>query len=485
MNKLYVYLLSLLCLAGALAAQGQTTPGVGIGTTAPDASAALDIVSSTKGALLPRLTAADRTAMSNPAAGLILYQIDGNQAGFWYNAGTNAAPRWQRLTDSAGVSYDPATGLQVGPGPVRAGGTAGSTATGSSSFAVSPYGYDQRSAYVVRASLLLANGVQAGPINSLSFTITNKMSDTNFQGFTIKLANTALTTSISFLSTGTTTVFSANVTTALGLNTHVFTTPFVWDGTSNLYIETCYNGNTIGTSTGDFVATTTTTYTSFCRAISATPCTASSAISPNAALPLMRYGQPPGAYTLPALAGAAGQVLTQQASGAVAFQSPQWAQNGTSLYPTYLDSNVGIGTATPNARLEVRSDVAENGISLTSAALSKAISIRANSGGPYLSFNNASSSLANSSFYIQQRPTNHANSSHVAYHNEGGTSHIFSSGQASGVRVGIGQTNPLTQLHVGGTVMVDGGAIQQGGAAITGPTDLGLYSRGRAARCAL
>ncbi len=89
--------LALLLAAPRLAqAQAQTTPtgGVGIGTTAPDASAALDIVSSGKGVLLPRVV--DATAIASPAPGLLVYQTGGT-AGFYYNAGTAAAPSWQQL----------------------------------------------------------------------------------------------------------------------------------------------------------------------------------------------------------------------------------------------------------------------------------------------------------------------------------------------------------------------------------------------------
>ena len=55
-----------LLLALPLAALAQT-PGVGIGTTTSDASAALDIVSSSKGALLPRVAAA--TALATRGSG--------------------------------------------------------------------------------------------------------------------------------------------------------------------------------------------------------------------------------------------------------------------------------------------------------------------------------------------------------------------------------------------------------------------------------
>lgn len=66
---------------------------VGIGTPAPDASAALDITSNNKGALMPRMTAAQRMAIANPAKGLLVYQTTAPE-GFYYNNGTPAAPGW-------------------------------------------------------------------------------------------------------------------------------------------------------------------------------------------------------------------------------------------------------------------------------------------------------------------------------------------------------------------------------------------------------
>ncbi len=89
-----------LALALPLTALAQT--GVTIGaTTAPDASAALDIVSSSKGVLLPRVAAA--TAIASPAPGLLVYQT-GSPAGFYYNSGTAAAPSWQQLATASGAA---------------------------------------------------------------------------------------------------------------------------------------------------------------------------------------------------------------------------------------------------------------------------------------------------------------------------------------------------------------------------------------------
>ena len=49
---------------------------VGIGTTNPNTSAALDITSTTKGLLPPRMTYAQRQAISSPATGLMIYCTD-------------------------------------------------------------------------------------------------------------------------------------------------------------------------------------------------------------------------------------------------------------------------------------------------------------------------------------------------------------------------------------------------------------------------
>lgn len=62
---------------------------VGIGTTSPDASSAVDISSTDKGMLTPRLTTAQRTAILNPAEGLFVYDTD--EDAFYYYDTTSAA----------------------------------------------------------------------------------------------------------------------------------------------------------------------------------------------------------------------------------------------------------------------------------------------------------------------------------------------------------------------------------------------------------
>lgn len=64
---------------------------VGIGTINPNTSAALDIESTTKGLLTPRMTAAQRVAISAPADGLVVYQTDSTPGLYCFVNGTWSA----------------------------------------------------------------------------------------------------------------------------------------------------------------------------------------------------------------------------------------------------------------------------------------------------------------------------------------------------------------------------------------------------------
>ncbi len=68
----------------------------GIGTTTPNTSAKLEVAATDKGFLLPRMTAAQKTAIVSPATGLLLYQTDG-VVGFYVNTGTSGTPSWTRV----------------------------------------------------------------------------------------------------------------------------------------------------------------------------------------------------------------------------------------------------------------------------------------------------------------------------------------------------------------------------------------------------
>lgn len=69
---------------------------VGIGTSSPDSTAALDIISTTKGTLLPRLTTTQRDAIPSPANGLVAYNTTQSNLNT-YNSTISA---WETVVDS-------------------------------------------------------------------------------------------------------------------------------------------------------------------------------------------------------------------------------------------------------------------------------------------------------------------------------------------------------------------------------------------------
>ena len=87
MKKTLTIALALTC--GVVIAQ--KVDNVGIGTTKPDPSAILDLSSTNKGLLLPRMTEAQRNAIIKPVAGLIIYQTD-QMIGSHVFDGTNWVP---------------------------------------------------------------------------------------------------------------------------------------------------------------------------------------------------------------------------------------------------------------------------------------------------------------------------------------------------------------------------------------------------------
>jgi len=85
-----------------LLAIGSYAQNVAVNTdgSSADASALLDVKSNSKGILIPRMTMAQRDAITSPQNGLMIFQTDGIN-GFYYNAGTTSSPVWSRVGDMA------------------------------------------------------------------------------------------------------------------------------------------------------------------------------------------------------------------------------------------------------------------------------------------------------------------------------------------------------------------------------------------------
>ncbi|HVX25483.1 MAG TPA: hypothetical protein VHB70_04020 [Parafilimonas sp.] len=69
----------------------------GIGTTTPNSSSLLEIKSTNKGLLIPRMTQAQRNAIASPAKGLLIYQTDNNPGFYFYDGSSwNSNAYWKK-----------------------------------------------------------------------------------------------------------------------------------------------------------------------------------------------------------------------------------------------------------------------------------------------------------------------------------------------------------------------------------------------------
>ena len=107
---------------------------------------------------------------------------------------------------------------------------------------------DFRHQLIYTAAELTAAGVTAGNLTSLGFTTTGAGS--GYVNYTISLGSASSTTAVAaFQGVALTQVFTqASVSPTLGLNTYTFQTPYVWNGTSDILVNICYNVPVFGTS---------------------------------------------------------------------------------------------------------------------------------------------------------------------------------------------------------------------------------------------
>ena len=156
MKTLWLTLVAILYLSFFTHAQ---TNNIGMGTSTPDSSAMLEILSNDKGLLVPRMTTVERLAIPSPADALLVYDIDSSCFYFykqpiaqWINLcnvftekdpevganATNSIPKWDgnalisgSITDSTGHigigTTTPAARLDVTDGTVLFQGTTGTT----------------------------------------------------------------------------------------------------------------------------------------------------------------------------------------------------------------------------------------------------------------------------------------------------------------------------------------------------------------------
>jgi hypothetical protein len=126
----------------------------------------------------------------------------------------------------------------VSPGSVTIGtGTSTNSSSGGYPAAFADYWYQDWQQMVYTAAELQAAGLVAGNITSVTFK-TAAPTVTAPNGYSISMGNTANSTLSAFTTTGLTQVYSATSQPNIaGLNTLTFSTPYAWDGASNIILE--------------------------------------------------------------------------------------------------------------------------------------------------------------------------------------------------------------------------------------------------------
>ena len=173
------------------------------------------------------------------------WKLDGNNAGANTNTFTGSG-----FTNGQTISCNitatatcPVTGT-LGTGTIK------NSIRSDTAAAYPTYYGNGRQQYLVLASELTALGLSAGNISSLGFTVAGTVGDPAvLNGYTIKLGQTSATGMTGAFQTAVfTTVFGpVNYTPILNsINTHFFSAPFNWDGTSNIIIDICFSNQVVG-----------------------------------------------------------------------------------------------------------------------------------------------------------------------------------------------------------------------------------------------
>ncbi len=177
----------------------------------------------------PTFSVASANAISSGS----IYCISQDTARYGINFATSSAPACGFALTNCITSNQ----IQIGSGTSSSSGTSYPC----------PYGHwfrNTRQQYLVTAAELLGQGMVAGKISSLSFIVNSIPSGyigtlPNYK-ISLKCTSDANLTS-TFDNNGLFQVFNANYTPIVGVNTHNFTQSYVWDGTSNILVDVCYD----------------------------------------------------------------------------------------------------------------------------------------------------------------------------------------------------------------------------------------------------
>ncbi len=184
----------------------------------------------------------------------------------WYSSTSSSTvlgigSPWTTPTISTTTTFY-AAAVSAAPGQL----TVGSGASNGTSAPYSPFGGaygGQKTQYLFTASELHAAGLDAGNITALTFYVSAIGS--TYNGFFIDMGTTLLSDfgATVNLQGGLSQVYSAaSLTPALGANTYTLSTPFNWDGTSNIIVSLSWSNNTTTSTAVGYYYDATTNYAS-------------------------------------------------------------------------------------------------------------------------------------------------------------------------------------------------------------------------------
>ncbi len=292
------------------------TGSVAIGTTIPASSAVLDITSTTQGLLLPRLTYVQKTAISSPVAGLILFCSDCGTSGEMQlyngtsfvnmigNAAQLALPAISATTGAYSITTSTATSGGVinsdGGASITARGIVWGTSAGASTYSVTSgtgvgtfasaiTGLTSGVTYFVRAFATNSVGTKYGPEITFSAsqavatlaattTVSSIGATTATSGGNISYNGGAIVTvsGIVWSTTSTPTIALATKTTN-GAANGAYTSSITGLTPGTLYYVRSYATNSVGTSYGAQTNFTTLNTATISTTASATSITSSTA----------------------------------------------------------------------------------------------------------------------------------------------------------------------------------------------------------------
>ena len=274
----------------------KSTAQIGIGTTSPNASAVLDISSTSKGLLIPRLTSVQRADIANPTAGMLIFCTNCGPNGemqlyngtAWLNPATNTAAATVPVLTTTAISNitifaasSGATILDNGTSSITTKGVCWSTSanpttanskttdgSGNGSYSSSIASLTANTIYYVRAYATTASGTGYGnqltfttlPAEVASFATTTSSAITGYSAtissnITSENGATVTERGVCYSTTTNPTTSSSKQTNGTGSGAYDITLTGLLESTT--YYVRSYAINSVGTSYGSEITITT------------------------------------------------------------------------------------------------------------------------------------------------------------------------------------------------------------------------------------